>query len=67
MAELIKEEQQQQAFNGNTLEWQGRKLKDMHSKELIDIIVHFFEMNLDMQAKIKKQEDINRIIQPYGN
>ncbi len=62
------DEPKQQGFNGDTLEWRGKKLKEMHHKELIDIIVHFFKMNLAMQAELKKYERITkpRIIQPYS-
>ena len=67
---LIKgfEKEQEQGFNGDTLEWKGKKLKEKHHKELIDIIVYFFQMNLAMQAELKKYERITkpRIIQPYS-
>ena len=54
-------------FNEHTLEWRGKKLKDLQHKELIDIIVHFYQMNIAQRMKIKEFEDINRIIQPFRN
>jgi len=67
---LIKgfEKEQEQGFNENTLKWKGKTLKEMHHKELIDVIVHLFQSNLAMQAELKKYERITkpRIIQPYS-
>jgi len=54
-------------FNEHTLEWKGKKLKDHQHKELIDIIIHFYQMNIALRIKVKEFEDINRIIQPFRN
>ena len=54
-------------FNEHTLEWKGKKLKDLHHKELIDIIVNFLQKNIALRTKVKEFEDINRIIQPFRN
>ena len=58
---------EQKGFNENTLEWKGRKLKDLQSTELIDIIVNFLQINIALRTKVKEFEDINRIIQPFRN
>jgi hypothetical protein len=62
---LIKgfEEPQQQGFNENTLEWKGKKLKEMHHKELIDIIVNLFKINLALQTEMEQHK---RILTPYS-
>ncbi len=51
-------EDQEQGFNGNTLEWRGRKLKELSDKELIDVIVHFFELNLALQAELETTKHV---------
>ena len=63
---MKEEKPNNQGFNEHTLEWRGRKLKELHHKELIDIIVHFFKMNLAMQQKLKAYENAG-IIQTYRN
>jgi len=57
---LIKgfEEPKQQGFNEHTLEWKGKKLKDMQHKELVDIIVHLFTINVAMQQELKQHKRI---------
>ncbi len=50
--------EEQQGFNENTLEWKGKKLKELHHKELIDIIIHFFQINLALQEEIKAHKHI---------
>ena len=40
-------------FNGETLEWRGKKLNEMNKKQLIDIIVQFFQINLALQEELK--------------
>lgn len=51
-------EEEQQGFNGETLEWRGRKLNDMNKKQLIDLIVQFFQVNLALQEEIKAHKHI---------
>lgn len=60
---LIKgfDEPEQQGFNGDTLEWKGKKLKEMQHKELIDLVVQFFQINLALQEEIKQH---TRILTP---
>ena len=57
---LIKgfEDKQEQGFNENTLEWKGKKLKEMQHKELVDIIVHLFTINVAMQQELKTTQRI---------
>ena len=51
-------EEKKPGFNGDTLEWRGRKLKEMQKRELINIIVHFFQINLALQEEIKTHKHI---------
>jgi len=62
---LIKgfDEPKQQGFNEETLEWKGKKLKEMHHKELVDIIVNLFKINLAMQEEMKQHK---KILTPYS-
>ena len=57
---LIKgfDEPKQQGFNENTLEWRGKKLKDMQHKELVDIIIALFASNLASQEEMKQHKRI---------
>lgn len=57
---LIKgfEKKKQTGFNENTLEWKGKKLKEMQHKELVDIIVHLFTINVAMQQELKTTQRI---------
>jgi len=50
-------------FNGDTLEWRGKKLNEMNKKQLIDIIVQFFQINLALQEEIKTHK---HILTPYS-
>lgn len=52
------EQDKQKGFNENTLEWKGRPLKEMQHKELVDIIVHLFTVNVAMQQEIKEHRRI---------
>jgi hypothetical protein len=52
-----------QDFNGNTLEWRGKKLNEMNKKQLIDIIVNMFTINLGLQEEIKQHK---HILTPYS-
>ena len=54
----LDKEPEQQGFNEHTLEWQGKKLKDMQHKELVDIIVRLFQTNLAQQAELKTTQRI---------
>jgi len=56
--EGINEEPEQQGFNENTLEWRGKKLKDMQHKELVNIIVNLFAINLAQQEELKQHKRI---------
>jgi len=56
--EGINEEPEQQGFNENTLEWRGKKLKDMQHKELVDIIINLFAINLAQQEELKQHKRI---------
>jgi len=49
---------EQKGFNENTLEWKGRPLKEMHHKELVDIICNLFTVNVAMQQEIKEHRRI---------
>ena len=55
--------EQEMPFNGNTLEWRGKKLNEMNKKQLIDIVVQFFQMNLALQEEIKEHK---HILTPYS-
>jgi len=48
-------------FNEHTLEWKGKKLKEMTRTGLIDIIVHLFTVCIAMQQEIKATQ---RILEP---
>ena len=52
------EEEKKPAFNGDTLEWRGRKLKEMQKRELIDIVVNMFTINLALQEEMKEHKRI---------
>ena len=51
-------EKPQQGFNEHTLEWKGKKLKEIQHKELVDIIVHLFTINVAMQQELKTTQRI---------
>ena len=55
--------EQEMPFNGNTLEWRGKKLNEMNKKQLIDLIVQFFQMNLALQEEAKQHK---HILTPYS-
>jgi len=57
---LIKgfEDKKEQGFNENTLEWKGKPLKEMQHKELVDIIVRLFQINLAMQKEMNEHKRI---------
>jgi hypothetical protein len=50
-------------FNGDTLEWQGKVLSEMNKKQLIDIIVQLFQVNLALQEEAKTHK---HILTPYS-
>ena len=50
-------------FNGNTLEWRGKKLDEMNKKQLIDIIVNLFTINVALQ---EEQKTHKHILTPYS-
>ncbi len=54
----LEKEEQKPGFNGDTLEWRGKKLNEMGKKQLIDLIVQFFQINLALQEEIKIHKHI---------
>ena len=66
--EGINDKPNEQGLNENTLEWRGRKLKDMQRKELIEALVNLFAANLALQEELKqyKRASGSGIITPYS-
>lgn len=62
---LIKESDklQEQGFNERTLEWRGIPLKEMQHKQLIELVINQFRVNIALREELKVT---NRILTPYS-
>ncbi len=50
-----------QGFNEHTVEWRGRKLKELTKKELINLVINQFAINFAMKQEL---EQTQKILQP---
>jgi hypothetical protein len=48
----------EEGFNGDTLRWKDKPLNEMNKKQLIDIIVQLFQINLALQQEMKQHKRI---------
>jgi len=58
---LIKDKPQEQGFNERTLEWRGTPLKEMQRKQLIELVINQFRVNIALREELKVT---NRILTP---
>ncbi len=45
-------------FNPDTIEWKNKKLKEMTKRELIDLVVNQFAVNIAMKEELKQTQRI---------
>ena len=62
---LIKEPDklQEQGFNERTISWRGMPLKEMQRKQLTELVINQFRVNIALREELKVT---NRILTPYS-
>ena len=54
----FEEKTNDKGFNPDTIEWKGKKLKEMTNRELIDLVVNQFAVNIAMKEELKQTQRI---------